>query len=119
VEIRDRLRERGLSVGYGTIWRFLNSRDLRFNAGEGEGNRTLVVSLGSRSSSPASPINPTKSMSYDVCRCSMMHRWCPKLSQTAGLTASRFGWQAGQALSHAGMGDSDSQPDAPECGQPS
>jgi transposase len=30
VEIRDRLRDRGLSVGYGTVWRFLDSHDLRF-----------------------------------------------------------------------------------------
>jgi transposase len=30
VEIRERLRDRGLSVGYGTVWRFLDSRDLRF-----------------------------------------------------------------------------------------
>jgi transposase len=30
VEIRERLRAHGLSVGYGTVWRFLDSRDLRF-----------------------------------------------------------------------------------------
>jgi transposase len=30
VEIRDRLSDRGLSVGYGTVWRFLDSHDLRF-----------------------------------------------------------------------------------------
>lgn len=30
VEIRERLSDRGLSVGYGTVWRFLDSHDLRF-----------------------------------------------------------------------------------------
>lgn len=44
VEIRERLRERGLSVGYGTVWRFLDSRDLRFKK---------------RRSMPASRIEPT------------------------------------------------------------
>ena len=29
-EIRERLQRRGISVGYGTVWRFMNAHDLRF-----------------------------------------------------------------------------------------
>jgi putative transposase len=29
-EIRERLRARGISVGYGTVWRFMDAHDLRF-----------------------------------------------------------------------------------------
>jgi transposase len=29
-EIRERLRGRGITVGYGTVWRFMDAHDLRF-----------------------------------------------------------------------------------------